>query len=661
MNLNKGALLQGGKYRIEGVLGQGGFGITYLAVQSGLNRKVAIKEFFMKDLCNRDADTSQVSVPSVGSKELVEKFKSKFIKEAQTIASLSNAHIIRIHDIFEENGTAYYVMEYHDGGSLLDLVSGRGRLSEADAVSYTRQIADALQYIHERSMNHLDVKPGNVLLDEKGNAVLIDFGLAKRYDAEGNQTSTTPVGISHGYAPLEQYKKGGVSMFSPTTDIYSLGATFYKLITGKTPPEADDVNEDGLPAFPSDVSPSVAVAIERAMQPVRKNRPQSISEFLALLDTSTSAVERNAEKVVPVSNADESTVFPEDEKKDNNEDHKINAPQVADSKPVVDEPEKKKSRSWMLWVLIALIGVGVGLSALFMGGEPEGPSPVVVSDSDSVQVAVQEDTPAQAETDRMAEQQAESLRIAEELRQAEEVELARQEEQRKAEEEAKLLRLEEAAAEEARKAEEERKLRDKSRNIGSITAVDLGLPSGTLWADRNVGAASPEDYGDYFAWGETQPKSTYDWSTYKWCNGGYKQLTKYCTKSDYGYNGFTDGKTTLDLSDDAAYVNMGSNWRMPTKLELEELKNGCTWTWTTRSGKNGYKVTGPSGNSIFLPAAGDHFHSSLHNAGSGGYYWSSSLFEALPGYAWYLYFHSGDRGVEGYDCDGGRAVRAVAR
>ena len=298
MNLRQGTLLQGGKYRIERELGHGGFGVTYSAVQVGLNRRVAIKEFFMSEYCNRDAETSHVTVPSEGSKELVEKFRGKFIKEAQNIASLKHPHIISIHDVFEENGTAYYVMEYLDHGSLADLVKQRGHLPEADALRYTRQIADALRYIHARKMNHLDVKPGNILIDEEDHAVLIDFGLSKRYDDEGNQTSTTPVGISHGYAPLEQYKKGGVGTFSPTTDIYSLGATLYKLITGATPPDANEVSEEGLPPFPAYVSSSTGKAIEQAMQFRRKDRPQSMEEFLALLDAIASAASTGASAAV---------------------------------------------------------------------------------------------------------------------------------------------------------------------------------------------------------------------------------------------------------------------------------------------------------------------------------------------------------------------------
>ena len=155
--------------------------------------------------------------------------------------------------------------------------------------------------------------------------------------------------------------------------------------------------------------------------------------------------------------------------------------------------------------------------------------------------------------------------------------------------------------------------------------VDLGLPSGTLWATMNVGADSPEDYGDYFAWGETQPKDEYNWSTYKWCNGRSNTLTKYCTQSS---DGTVDNKKTLDLADDAANANWGGDWRMPTKTEQNELRNTSytTCTWTTQNGVKGYKVISKkNGNSIFLPAAGYRSRSSLIYAGSNGVYWSSLL------------------------------------
>lgn len=171
--------------------------------------------------------------------------------------------------------------------------------------------------------------------------------------------------------------------------------------------------------------------------------------------------------------------------------------------------------------------------------------------------------------------------------------------------------------------------------------VDLGLPSGTLWATCNVGADSPEEYGDYFAWGETSSKEVYNWKTYKWCNGNYDMLTKYCVHIYYGYDGFTDGKTELDPEDDAAYVNWGPSWRMPTFEQIEELFNNCSWLWTQRNGVYGQLGTGQNGNTIFLPATGGHWEESLYYAGSRGYYWSRTLSPYDSYNAYRLYFNSG--------------------
>ena len=299
--LPKNTLLQGGKYKIENVLGQGGFGITYLATQRisiegpigqiETEIKLAIKEFFMKDVCNREEDSNVVSIPSVGSKQMAERFKQKFIKEAWNISKLKHPHIIKVVDVFEENDTAYYVMEYHGNGSLNSCIKQNGAFSEEEATKYILQIADALDYIHKKQMNHLDIKPDNVLLNNKGEAVLIDFGLSKCYDADGEQTSSTPIGVSVGYAPLEQSRIGGVGTFSPATDIYSLGATFYKLVTGQTPPDASEVLDEGLPDMPNSISQKVQNAITQAMEARKKNRPQNINEFLNLLGKHIKVVE----------------------------------------------------------------------------------------------------------------------------------------------------------------------------------------------------------------------------------------------------------------------------------------------------------------------------------------------------------------------------------
>ena len=174
--------------------------------------------------------------------------------------------------------------------------------------------------------------------------------------------------------------------------------------------------------------------------------------------------------------------------------------------------------------------------------------------------------------------------------------------------------------------------------------VDLGLPSGTIWATRNVGASSPEDYGDYFAWGETDPKDYYDNNTYKWyrSDDDYSGYTKYCTNSLYGYKGFVDNKTELDPSDDAACAHYPGG-RMPSKGQILELVNSCTWQWTQRNGVKGHLVTGPNGNAMFLPAAGNRWHESLVGAGSYGYDWSRTLH---PGYSSYDYYPPNAYGLQ---------------
>ena len=167
--------------------------------------------------------------------------------------------------------------------------------------------------------------------------------------------------------------------------------------------------------------------------------------------------------------------------------------------------------------------------------------------------------------------------------------------------------------------------------------VDLGLPSGLLWATCNVGAETPEDYGDYFAWGETMPKGVYNWNTYQYCMGSENTLTKYCNKSSYGYNGFIDNLTTLLPEDDAATANWGSSWRMPTVEDWEELYNNTTVTWTTQNGVRGRLFTASNGNSLFLPAAGVRWDGELNYTGDSCHYWSSSRYTSDPSSAWDFY------------------------
>ena len=206
--------------------------------------------------------------------------------------------------------------------------------------------------------------------------------------------------------------------------------------------------------------------------------------------------------------------------------------------------------------------------------------------------------------------------------------------------------------------------KDEPETPDEYEYVDLGLPSGTLWATCNVGAKAPEEYGYYFAWGETSPKRDYTYETYKWCNGNMVTLTKYNSSYEYGT---VDLKFVLDDEDDAAYVNWGPSWRMPTTEQQSELLHECSWEWTTRKGVNGRLATGPNGNTIFLPAAGYCSGSSNNSAGKRGVYWSSAPDHAMPYTAHVLHFDSGDFDAGDkidiwwgfYGRPGGASVRAV--
>ena len=184
--------------------------------------------------------------------------------------------------------------------------------------------------------------------------------------------------------------------------------------------------------------------------------------------------------------------------------------------------------------------------------------------------------------------------------------------------------------------------------------VDLGLS--VLWATMNVGANSPTDYGNYYAWGETTTKTVYNWGSYTFCNKTGNTMTKYCTSPDFGT---VDNKTTIEADDDAATASWGSLWRTPTEDEMDELVTQCTWTWTTQGGHNGYRVTGPSGYSVFLPAAGDYTDTNLLDAGSVGRYFSSQISPTLPNNVRHLHFSKSGYSMDNYGRYHGLSVRPV--
>ena len=285
-HLQPNTTLQGGKYRIERVLGQGGFGNTYSGYNTVFDERVAIKEFFMQGINDRDGDTGSVSVSLERNLQQFEEQREKFKKEALRIRKLSNPHIIKVHDLFEENGTVYYVMDFVDGENLAERLKRTGApLNETEVQNILPQLLDALKTVHDAGIWHLDLKPANILIDKTGNVKLIDFGASKQMNAQkGGATTSTAISYTNGYAPREQMEQN-YEKFGPWTDIYALGATIYNLLTNKRPPLPSDIDDDmsedkhlALP-MPASVSENIRKFVIWLMQTNRLKRPQSVNDI----------------------------------------------------------------------------------------------------------------------------------------------------------------------------------------------------------------------------------------------------------------------------------------------------------------------------------------------------------------------------------------------
>ena len=306
--LQPGTVIHGthNDYRIERVLGQGSFGITYVANVRLKGRlgaiestaMVAIKEFFLRDVSSRNG----LRVFSVSDSALCSDYRRDFLREAQNLSRLDNDHIVKVLETIEENDTVYYVMEYLSGGNLDQHILSHGKLSCREALDIAIQIGEALKCMHAQHMLHLDLKPLNVMRGEDGHIVLIDFGLSKCFGADGQPESSTRIGQgTTGYAPIEQHSFKKADGFMPTLDIYALGATLFKMLTGCVPPEASVVLNEGLPVdelSSAGVPPAVIALVERAMQPLRRMRHQTVGEFVdeaqRLLASAPSSVGRPA-------------------------------------------------------------------------------------------------------------------------------------------------------------------------------------------------------------------------------------------------------------------------------------------------------------------------------------------------------------------------------
>lgn len=277
--------LQGKKYRIDRFISSGGFGNTYEVWNVEFEERMALKEFFMKGINERDDNNTTVSVSNQLNRGTFESQKEKFKKEARRLRKLHSNYIVQVYDLFEENGTAYYAMDYVDGESLSDrLKRSKKPLSETEALAILHQVLEALTAVHAQRLWHLDLKPSNIMIDKEGNVKLIDFGASKQMDTtDGYKNTSSAICHTPGYAPTEQIDQK-MELIGPWTDLYALGGTLYNLLTCNQPPTISEMQEDDAFSYPQEISEKTQYLIRWLMTPRRQSRPQSVADVKKFLE-----------------------------------------------------------------------------------------------------------------------------------------------------------------------------------------------------------------------------------------------------------------------------------------------------------------------------------------------------------------------------------------
>lgn len=392
--LANGTIIRSGTYRVERALSSGGFGNTYVVRNVAFDEIFAMKEFFMKGINVRNGDT--VTVSQTDNYDVYETQRKKFREEAQCLRKLKNDHIVKVYDMFEENGTEYYVMDFIDGQSAAQLMASRhAPLTEQETRKIMMQVLDALKTVHAQQVWHLDIKPANIMLDKHGRAYLIDFGASKQIKNTDKMT-TTPTGYTQRFAPTEQVEQE-IEKFGPWTDFYALGATLYNLQTGERPPASTDIAEGGAFNFPTQMSDQMKRLIEWMMSPKRSQRPQSVSEveqFLGGTDVSDVDVENVASQDTVLSAV-----------------HKSVQDTVSSEETMIDRQLSSKKKGNNIKPLAIIIGVLIvlaiigGIIAMSGNSEATPPpvpetTPVLTEDTDSIK-AVQEPAEQQHNKDTL--------------------------------------------------------------------------------------------------------------------------------------------------------------------------------------------------------------------------------------------------------------------
>ena len=487
--------MQNGKYCLTEVIGQGGFGITYSGVwntevkgELGAVKTavpVCIKEYFFKDYCFRDTATMQVRVHSETGRMLFDKFRERQIQEARILSEVHHPYIVNVLEVFEENNTAYIAMERIDGRSLKSILDNRETITEPRALKYIDQIGRALEFVHAKNILHLDIKPGNILIDEHDDARLIDFGVSKRYDIENQETSTTTLTLSKGFASIEQYDSDGLAGFSPRPDIYSLGATLYNLLTGVVPPESilrvtKPLTEPTK--LNANVTPRTERAILKAMQVNPSDRYPTVRALLDDLDVPP--YPEKEDRPVSTTGAPTPTPPPTDDEHTQllTDDEETTLITPVNTEAATPAPHHRTRKRRMLVPLLICASVLLGWAASYLIGGNRKPAT-----ADDAAPTAEQSTEGEADTDRstfmptMTEQLPSSAEAAEKER------------KREAEEKKKADRK----AEEAKSDAPDKKTQEnKENNTADATNSRYAalVASGRAKMDRGAYAEAKSDF-----------------------------------------------------------------------------------------------------------------------------------------------------------------------